>query len=42
LLPEPWPLPIDLALTAVFLATVVVAGWLIGAPTEAPADRSAP
>lgn len=34
LLPEPWPLPVHLALTFVFLATVAVSGWLIGAPAE--------
>lgn len=34
LLPEPWPLPVHVALTVVFLATVVVSGWLIGAPAE--------
>jgi len=37
LLPEPWPLPVHLALTVVFLATVLVAGWLIGAPAESRA-----
>lgn len=34
LLSEPWPLPVHLALTFVFLATVVVSARLIGEPTE--------
>lgn len=32
LLPEPWPLPVHGALTAIYLATVGVGGWLIGTP----------
>lgn len=28
LLPEPWPLPVHVALTAIYLITVWVAGWL--------------
>jgi hydrogenase-4 membrane subunit HyfE len=38
LLPLPWPLPVHGALTAIYLATVGVGGWLIGAPE---AGRSA-
>lgn len=32
LLPEPWPLPVHGAMSAIYLATVGVGGWLIGAP----------
>lgn len=35
LLPEPWPLPVHLALSAVYLLTVGVGGWLIGTPQAA-------
>jgi hydrogenase-4 membrane subunit HyfE len=35
LLPEPWPLPVHGALSAVYLATVGVGSWLIGAPEPA-------
>lgn len=31
LLPEPWPLPVHAALAAIYLLTVGVGGWLIGA-----------
>jgi hydrogenase-4 membrane subunit HyfE len=38
LLPEPWPLPVHLALSAIYLLTVGVGAWLIGRPpTPAPA-----
>jgi hydrogenase-4 membrane subunit HyfE len=33
LLPEPWAWPVHGALTAVYLVTVGVGGWLIGTPT---------
>jgi hydrogenase-4 membrane subunit HyfE len=32
LLPEPWPLPVHTALSAIYLLTVGVGSWLIGAP----------
>ena len=37
LLPEPWPLPIQAMLTAVYLLTVLVGCWLIGQVQPAPA-----
>jgi hydrogenase-4 membrane subunit HyfE len=37
LLPDPWPLPVHLALGLVYLGTVGIGGWLIGTPDEAPA-----
>jgi hydrogenase-4 membrane subunit HyfE len=40
LLPAPWPLPVHGALTAIYLATVGVGGWLIGVP--APVTAAAP
>jgi len=33
LLPEPWAWPVHGTLTAVYLVTVAVGGWLIGTPT---------
>jgi hydrogenase-4 membrane subunit HyfE len=41
LLPEPWPMPVHGALSLIYLVTVGVGTWLIGAP-EAPAagDRA--
>lgn len=39
LLPEPWPLPVHGALTAIYLATVGVGGWLIGVPAAVPAEE---
>lgn len=42
LLPEPWPLPVHLALSAIYLLTVGVGAWLIGRPeTPLPAARAA-
>ncbi|WP_395701200.1 hypothetical protein [Aquabacterium sp.] len=35
LLPEPWPLPVHLALGLIYLGTVGLGGWLIGTPDEA-------
>ncbi|CAN7753877.1 MULTISPECIES: hypothetical protein [unclassified Variovorax] len=32
LLPEPWPLPVHAALSAIYLLTVGVGGWLVGVP----------
>lgn len=43
LLPEPWPLPVHAALSAIYLLTVGVGAWLIGRPetpaVDAPASR---
>ncbi len=41
LLPEPWPLPVHVALGLIYLGTVAVGSWLIGAPELAP-DPAAP
>jgi len=35
LLPQPWPLPVHLALSAIYLLTVGVGAWLIGRPEAA-------
>jgi hydrogenase-4 membrane subunit HyfE len=48
LLPEPWPLPVHGALTAVYLLTVGVGTWLVGTPAAvdranvAPVQRETP
>lgn len=44
LLPEPWPLPVHVALGLIYLGTVAVGSWLIGAPALAPdpAEPAAP
>jgi hydrogenase-4 membrane subunit HyfE len=34
LLPEPWPLPVHLALGLIYLGTVGVGSWLIGTPED--------
>ena len=39
LLPEPWPLPVHMALSAIYLLTVGVGAWLIGRP-EATASQA--
>jgi hypothetical protein len=39
LLPEPWPLPVHVALSTIYLLTVGVGGWLIGEPEGAKACR---
>lgn len=36
LLPEPWPLPVHVALGLIYLGTVAVGSWLIGSPDLAP------
>lgn len=36
LLPEPWPLPVHAALSAIYLGTVGVGSWLIGTSDSAP------
>lgn len=42
LLPEPWPLPVHLALSGIYLLTVGVGAWLIGPPpTPVPAAPTA-
>lgn len=35
--PEPWPLPVHVALSTIYLLTVGVGGWLIGEPEGAKA-----
>lgn len=35
--PEPWPLPVHVALSTIYLLTVAVGGWLIGEPEGAKA-----
>lgn len=42
LLPEPWPLPVHAALSAIYLLTVGVGAWLIGRPDDAVAPAPAP
>lgn len=39
LLPEPWPLPVHAALSAIYLLTVGVAGWLVGARETSVGDE---
>lgn len=39
LMPEPWPLPVHLATSAVYLLTVAVGSWLVGG--NEPAGREA-
>ncbi|WP_372528045.1 hypothetical protein [Piscinibacter sp.] len=41
LLPEPWPLPVHGALSLIYLVTVGVGGWLIGAPEALPSAGAA-
>ncbi len=38
LLPEPWPLPVHAALSAIYLLTVGVGGWLVGAHESSEAN----
>ena len=40
LLPEPWPLPVHAALAVIYLLTVAVGAWLVGAPERPVAKRS--
>lgn len=40
LLPEPWPLPVHGALSVIYLLTVGVGGWLVGAPQAAETGES--
>jgi hypothetical protein len=42
LLPEPWPLPVHAALSAIYLLTVGVGGWLVGARDSSGANADAP
>ncbi|VTU46148.1 hypothetical protein [Variovorax sp. PBL-E5] len=42
LLPEPWPLPVHAALSAIYLLTVGVGGWLVGTPDSSGASAEAP
>lgn len=42
LLPEPWPLPVHVALSVIYLLTIAVAAWLVGQPdAAAPAAAGA-
>ena len=41
LLPQPWPLPVHAALSAIYLLTVGVGTWLIGRPEPAAASDGA-
>jgi hydrogenase-4 membrane subunit HyfE len=42
LLPEPWPLPVHVALSMIYLLTIAVGAWLIGQPeAAAPATPAA-
>lgn len=40
LLPEPWPLPVHLALSTIYLLTVGVGAWLIGQPEPRPTSAA--
>lgn len=40
--PEPWPLPVHLALSGIYLLTVGVGAWLIGRPEAAASAAPAP
>jgi hydrogenase-4 membrane subunit HyfE len=42
LLPEPWPLPVHAALSAIYLLTVGVGGWLIATPDPASGSAVTP
>ncbi|MEO8297737.1 MAG: hypothetical protein ABI574_08000 [Burkholderiales bacterium] len=42
LLPEPWPLPVHGALSAIYLLTVIVGGWLIATPDVVRPAASVP
>lgn len=41
LLPEPWPLPVHMTLSAIYLLTAAAGAWLIGWPDELPAEAVA-
>jgi hydrogenase-4 membrane subunit HyfE len=42
LLPEPWPLPVHGALSAIYLLVVLVGSWLIAKPDPSAASARAP
>ena len=42
LLPEPWPLPVHGALSAIYLLVVLVGSWLIATPDPSAAGARAP
>lgn len=42
LLPEPWPLPVHGALSAIYLLTVAVGGWLIATPDVTASAAAVP
>jgi len=41
LLSEPWPLPVHVALSTVYVLTLIVGAWLIGTPDPVPEARHA-
>ena len=41
LMPEPWPLPVHLAVSGVYILTVAVGSWLVRGHSPAPAAPSA-
>lgn len=42
LLPQPWPLPVHAALSAIYLLTVGVGGWLVGVHESGEANSEPP
>jgi hydrogenase-4 membrane subunit HyfE len=40
LLPEPWPLPVHVALGLIYVGTAAVGSWLIGSPDGAEGQRA--
>ena len=41
LFPEPWPLPVHGALSAIYLLTIIVGTWLIGTPDVPVVEETA-
>ncbi|OIQ69420.1 hypothetical protein GALL_489810 [mine drainage metagenome] len=41
LMPEPWPLPVHLAVSGVYIATVAIGGWLVHGETAIPISSNA-
>lgn len=41
LLPEPWPLPVHLAVSGVYVLTVAVGSWLVGGQTATSPEQAA-
>ncbi|MFZ2853640.1 MAG: hypothetical protein WAZ34_05945 [Rhodocyclaceae bacterium] len=40
LLPEPWPIPVHLAVSGVYILTVAVGGWLVGGDAASRVEES--